>query len=64
MTIVRIIINDDIFPDGFLTTENFPDLESLNNLGQAIVDDIGPILDQNKEFIASVGFGFVFAIIR
>ena len=61
---LRPIISHDLFPEGFLTTDRYPDIDSLENLPGDVIDDIGEVLDQNKQFIAAVGFGIFFAVLR
>ena len=61
---LRPIFNGDLFPDGFLSQEKYPDFNSLQNLPNDIKENYLDILDANKPFVASFGFGIVFAIIR
>ena len=61
---LRPIFNENLFPDGFLSEEKYPDFNSLNNLPNDILDNYLDILDANKPFVASFGLGIVFAIIR
>ena len=61
---LRPIISNDLFPEGFLTTDRYPDLNSLENLPNDVIKDIGEVLDQNKRFIVAVGFGIFFAVLR
>ena len=60
---LRPVIKDDLFPEGFLDPDKYPNFPVFD-----LVDDIyanmGEILEQNKKLIASVGFGIVFAILR
>ena len=61
---LRPIINGNLFPDGFLSQEKYPDFLSLYSLPNDILENYLDILDANKPFVASFGFGIVFAIIR
>ena len=61
---LRPIISNDLFPEGFLTTDRYPDLNSLESLPNDVIKDIGEVLDQNKRFIVAVGFGIFFAVLR
>ena len=61
---LRPIFNGNLFPDGFLSQEKYPDFNSLYNLPNDIMDNYLDILDANKPFVASFGLGIVFAIIR
>ena len=61
---LRPVIKDDLFPIGFLDPDKYPDLPTLDEFVDDIYENLGDILDQNKKFIASVGFGIVFAILR
>ena len=62
---LRPIIDGNLFPEGFLTAEKYPDIDSLvENLPQDIVDNYEDVINQNMNFISAVAFGIVFAILR
>ena len=62
---LRSIIDGNLFPEGFLTPEKYPDIDSLvENLPQDIVDNYEDVINQNMNFISAVAFGIVFAILR
>ena len=62
---LRPIIDGNLFPEGFLTPEKYPDIDSLvENLPQDIVDNYEDVINQNMNFISAVAFGIVFAILR
>ena len=62
---LRPIIDGNLFPEGFLTPEKYPDIDSLvDNLPQDIVDNYEDVINQNMNFISAVAFGIIFAILR
>ena len=61
---LRPIIDGNLFPDGFLTPENYPDIDSLGNLPDDIIENYEDVIDQNMNFISAVAFGIVFSILR
>lgn len=61
---LRPIIDGNLFPDGFLTPEKYPDIDSLGNLPDDIIDNYEDVINQNMNFISAVAFGIVFSILR
>ena len=61
---LRPIIEGDLFPEGFLTPEEYPDIGSLEQLPNDIIDNYEDIINQNMNFISAGAFGIVFAILR
>ena len=61
---LRPIIDGDLFPEGFLSPEQYPDIDSLDQLPNDIIDNYEDVINQNMNFISAVGFAIVFAILR
>ena len=61
---LRPIIDGDLFPEGFLSPEQYPDIDSLDQLPNDIIDNYEDVINQNMNFISAVAFGIVFAILR
>ena len=58
------VIGGNFFPDGFLTEEKFPDLESVSsNFPTEVIDNMQPIVMANIPILVCIVLGLLLAVV-